>query len=273
VSGLGHWGPAAYIVLLWWFTTGLILWLDRRGPLTRRWSLLVAAALAIGSFWALHATRGQVDPFDAYVAFTAAILVWGLIELSFLTGTVTGPRRSACPEGARGWQRFKAAVAVLLYHELALLAAALALYLLVGADGIGFQAFAALWLMRQSAKLNLFLGVRNPGEQFLPEQLAYLASYFRRRSMNLLFPWSVLALSVVAGFMIMQLAAMAPTDPAATRMALLTTLVVLGLLEHWFLVLPVNIDGLWGWSMGPRVREPLRVDSLRALPGPTRSIT
>ncbi|MEZ5459410.1 MAG: putative photosynthetic complex assembly protein PuhE [Steroidobacteraceae bacterium] len=273
MSGVGHWAPVIYLLLLWWFTTGLILWLDRRGATTRRWSLIVASALAVASLWASHATRDQASVTEAYVAFTSAVLVWGLIELAFLTGTVTGPRRLACPEGAEGWPRFKAAVGVLLYHEIALLFAALTLYLLVGVDGVAFQAFAALWIMRQSAKLNLFLGVRNPGEQFLPERLAYLASYFRRRSMNLLFPWSVLFLSIAAGLLGTRLMGMAPSEPAATQLVLLTTLVVLGLIEHWFLVLPIRVDALWAWSLRSQRRTPLRVDSLRALPGPRRGIT
>ena len=33
--------------------------------------------------------------------------------------------------------------------------------------------------MRQSAKLNLFLGVRNLGVEFLPQHLRYLQSFFR----------------------------------------------------------------------------------------------
>lgn len=273
MSALGHWAPVIYLLLLWWFTTGVILWLDRRGATTRRWSLIVATALAAASLWASHATRDQANVAEAYVAFTAAVLIWGLVELAFLTGTVTGPRRLPCPDGARGWERFRAAVGVLLYHEIALLLAALLLYLLVGIDGVAFQAFAALWIMRQSAKFNLFLGVRNPGEQFLPERLAYLASYFRRRSMNLLFPWSVLVLSIAAGVLGMRIIGMAPTDPAATQLVLLTTLVVLGLLEHWFLVLPLRVDALWAWSLRAQQRAPLRVDALRALPGPRRSIT
>jgi putative photosynthetic complex assembly protein 2 len=261
---MGHWAPALYLLLLWWFTTGLILWLDRRSATTQRWSLIVAGVLAAASFWATYATRHQDSVAEAYVAFTAAVLIWGLVELAFLTGTITGPSRLPCPDGARGWVRFKAAVSVLLYHEIALLLGALMLLALVGVDGLAFQAFAALWIMRQSAKFNLFLGVRNPGEQFLPGHLDYLASYFRRRSMNLLFPWSVLALSVAAGMLLSQLLGMTPADPAATRLALLATLVVLGLLEHWFLVLPINIDALWAWSLRDRQRTPLRVDSLRA---------
>lgn len=270
MSSLGHWTPVVYMLLLWWFTTGLILWLDRLGPAARRWSLIGAALLAVASYWAVYATRGQASRADAYVAFTAATLIWGFIELSFLTGLVTGPRRSACPPAARGWARFRAALAALLYHELALLAAGAALFALVGARGLGFQAFAALWLMRQSAKLNLYLGVRNPGEQFLPDQLAYLASYFRHRPMNLLFPWSVLALSLAAASLWLELLNMAPAEPAATQTALLTALVVLGLLEHWFLVLPIRIEALWRWSLRPRERQQRLVDPLRAMPAPTR---
>ena len=56
--------------------------------------------------------------------------------------------------------------------------------------------------MRLSAKFNLFLGVRNRGEEFLPPHLLYLASYFRRRKINALLPLSVLAGTVVAIAMI-----------------------------------------------------------------------
>ncbi len=272
MSTLGHWAPAIYTLLLWWFTTGLILWLDRLGGAPRRWSVIGAGALAVASLWCLYATRDASTRLDAYLAFTAAMLVWGFIELTFLTGLVTGPRRSPCPAGATGWPRLRAALGALLYHELALLAAAGAIYVLVGAGGMGFQAFAALWLMRQSAKLNLYFGVRNPGEQFLPDPLAYLASYFRHRPMNLLFPWSVLALSVAAGWLILQLVGMTPSEPRATQLALLTTLIALGLLEHWFLVLPIRVEALWQWSLQPRGRrrDRLRVDPMRALPAPQR---
>ncbi|WP_163591818.1 DUF3623 family protein, partial [Klebsiella pneumoniae] len=55
-----------------------------------------------------------------------------------------------------------------------------------------------LWLMRLSAKLNVFLGVRNLNEQFLPEHLRYMHSYFRQRSSNALFPVSVIGVTALA---------------------------------------------------------------------------
>jgi putative photosynthetic complex assembly protein 2 len=41
---------------------------------------------------------------------------------------------------------------------------------------VGTGTFAVLWVMRISAKLNLFLGVRNLSEELLPPHLAYLGA-------------------------------------------------------------------------------------------------
>jgi putative photosynthetic complex assembly protein 2 len=272
MSWVAAWAPVAYTLLLWWFTTGLILLLDGLGRSSYRWSLGGAALLAGLGLVALHYTAEQATATDAYVAFTSALLIWGFVELAFLTGVLTGPRRTDCPPGARGWTRLRAALGAILHHELALIAAGLAIALVSGVDHIGFWTFAALWLMRQSAKINLYLGVRNTGEQFLPPQLTYIASYFRRRPMNLLFPWSVLALTAAAVLLLFATMAVSQPGNEHTSLTLLTTLVVLGLLEHWFLVLPMDVDALWRWSLRGRQKEPQRVDSLRAMAAPSRSL-
>ena len=46
--------------------------------------------------------------------------------------------------------------------------------------------------------MNVFLGVRNLNESFLPEHLRYLHSYFRSRPINALFPSAVLASTAAA---------------------------------------------------------------------------
>ena len=48
-----------------------------------------------------------------------------------------------------------------------------------GANQVGLWTFVILWAMRQSAKLNVFLGVRNLSEEFLPEHLRYLETSLR----------------------------------------------------------------------------------------------
>jgi putative photosynthetic complex assembly protein 2 len=130
--------------------------------------------------------------------------------------------------------------------------------------------FAVLWVMRISAKLNVFLGVRNLSIEFLPPHLAYLASFFRKRAMNLLFPLSVTASTVVAAWMVLEALAAPPGGAYATGQLLVVTLLVLAILEHWLMVLPFNPTALWRWAMRDRkhgtspsiANEPLRIASL-----------
>jgi putative photosynthetic complex assembly protein 2 len=109
--------------------------------------------------------------------------------------------------------------------------------------------------MRISAKLNLFLGVRNTGEEFLPGHLHYLKSFFRRRRMNLLFPISVTAPTVLATLMVES--ALDPGTPpaAATGLLLVAALLGLAIVEHWMMVLPVRVSALWEWAMRTHRRE------------------
>ena len=113
--------------------------------------------------------------------------------------------------------------------------------------------------MRTSAKLNLFLGVRNLSEEFLPPQLNYLQSFFRRRPMNPLLPLSVLGASAVLLLMIL-----AAADPAATKaqvvgLTLVGTMLAMAIVEHLLLVLPIPSTALWRWAMRrPAVPAPAR---------------
>ena len=108
---------------------------------------------------------------------------------------VTGPRPRACPAGASGSERFVLGVKASLWHELAIVAtAALLAWLTWGAaNTTALITFVVLWLMRWSAKLNIFLGVRNLHQEFWPDHLSYLGSYVGRRAANALFPLSMLA--------------------------------------------------------------------------------
>jgi hypothetical protein len=110
--------------------------------------------------------------------------------------------------------------------------------------------------MRTSAKLNLFLGVRNLSEEFLPAHLAYLQSYFRRRPINLLFPVSVTVPTLILIGMVM--AALEPGTAEAARVGLLLVTAMLGLaiIEHWMLVLPLPTSALWRWAMRRRPAAP-----------------
>ena len=177
--------------------------------------------------------------------------MWGWHELSFLTGWITGPRKRATPTGASEPTRFIHAVQAILWHEIGIIAVGLAIVAVTWGEPnqVGTWTFLVFWIMRTSAKLNLFLGVRNLSEEFLPAHLKYLASFFRRRAMNLLFPVSVTASTVVAVVMVQAAVAPGATPTASAGLMLAATMLGLAILEHWLLVLPLPATALWRWAM------------------------
>jgi putative photosynthetic complex assembly protein 2 len=243
-----------YALFVWWFTTGLILLLDGRPRHTFRASMAGATLLMLGALYVLFDTRDDASVAGAYLSFTAAVVVWGWIEMTFLMGFVTGPRRRACPAGCGGAAHFGHAIQAILWHEFLIIAGAGAVVAISwgAANPLGAWTFLLLWAMRQSAKLNLFLGVPNLGEEFLPEHLKYLRSFFNRRPMNLLFPVSVTLGTLLAAALIGDARAAAPGSFEAVAATLLAALTVLAVLEHWFLVLPLPVAALWGWGMRSR---------------------
>lgn len=246
--------PVLFTVFIWWFTTGLVLLLDNLPHTTFRWSVLLSSLLAGGALLGLAHTAGQTSVAGAYCAFTCALLVWGWHELTFLTGWLTGPRKTAATPGIEGGQRFTEAVAAILWHELAIVGSGLAIFAITWGqpNQIGSWTFAVLWAMRTSAKLNLFLGVRNLSEEFLPDHLAYMGSYFRRRPINLLFPFAVVGASATLGWLLIRAAADGLPAAAQTGLILVATMLALAIVEHWLLVLPIQSTALWRWAMRKR---------------------
>ena len=243
--------PLLYTLFAWWFSTGVILYLDGLPPRTFPLTLQAATLVLGAALYALVHTRNDTSVAGAYCAFTCALLVWAWQEVAFLLGVVTGPRRSACPPGATGWRRTGFAIQAVLYHELALIVLAIGVVACVGPgeNRVGVWTFMALWGMRQSAKLNIFLGVRNIGDNFLPPHLRYMASYFRRAPMNPLFPLSV-TLGTGAAVLVWWRLIEGPVSAFETAgLSLVGTMLALGALEHWLLVLPLPSEALWRWSM------------------------
>jgi putative photosynthetic complex assembly protein 2 len=192
----------------------------------------------------------------SYVSFTCAILVWGWLEMSFLMGFITGPRKRGCHEACKGFAHFVHATSAIIYNELMTLAGGIAVWALSaqGGNKAGLWTFGVLWSMRLSAKLNLFLGVANTGESLLPPHLQYLKSFFRKRRMNPLFPLSITAGS--AGTVMLAQQAMASTAQyQSIGLTLIASLLALATLEHWFMVLPWDSERLWTWMQNPGKRQ------------------
>ncbi|MBL8672027.1 MAG: DUF3623 domain-containing protein [Alphaproteobacteria bacterium] len=245
--------PAAFAVAVWWFGTGLVLLAVGLPPRARPWVLLGATAALGAALATLAISSADASATGAYVAFAATVAAWGWAETCFLLGALTGPRPLACPEGCTGWRRAGHALNAILYHELSLLAAGAAVVAATwgAANQVGAWTFAVLWTMRLSAKLNLFLGVPVLNDEFLPAQLGFLRSYFARRPVSLLFPLSITVPTAVAALLAQ--AALAPGAGAqSTGLLLVAALLALAVVEHWFMLLPLPLTSLWGWSMRSR---------------------
>ncbi|MEL6577998.1 MAG: putative photosynthetic complex assembly protein PuhE [Pseudomonadota bacterium] len=252
--------PALLAVLaalfLWWFSTGALIWLARMGAamggLAGKVTVLAGAlALLVASLGGSAALGGATTVEAAYLSFLCGLGAWGFVELTFLTGLIAGPVTRPCPPGARGIRRFGLALGTLLWHELAiLLVGALLLAMVWGAPNqTGAWSFALLMGLRISAKLNLFLGVPYPPTAMLPRPLAHLESYFRVRPFTALLPLTITAATALATLVAWRAASPELDAFHATAYALFWTLLVLGIAEHWFLILPVRESALWRWFL------------------------
>ena len=239
----------SYALFLWWFSTGLVFLLVLRSRRILPLSLLLAALLVPVSLYGL--ARSSADPtvFGAYAAFTSAIMLWGTQEIGFLTGFVTGPRPLPCPTGLTLPARAAYAVTAILYHEVALALSGLATAAVTwgGVNQVGGTTFLILWVMRLSAKLNLFLGVPVLNDGSMPDALVFLRSYFVRSRATRFFPFAV-GLALAAFACLVARACFAVTDPARAGGCLLATLLGLAVLEHAFMMFRLPVDALWSWS-------------------------
>ncbi|MEO0995900.1 MAG: putative photosynthetic complex assembly protein PuhE [Pseudomonadota bacterium] len=239
--------PIAAVVALWWLATVVALYRTGLPRRTFRATFVAATVLGAAGLALIVATRELATVPGAYAAFAGALAIWSWHELSYLLGYVNGPRAAGCPAGLPAARRFWLGVKASLYHELAIVLTALALWLVSAgsANRVAFWTFTVFWLMRWSVKLNIFLGVRNLRLDYLPVHLQYLSSYVGRRDMN---PWFPVAM-VVAAFGIAALIASALNNGAgtfvATSQALFATLLVLAVLEHVLLMIDVSDDVLW----------------------------
>ena len=251
VSFTAHGLPLIVVAALWFGSTGLVLWLDSRAPSSFGRSLAWSGIVAIGGALLLAFTVDDAGVGAAYLSFAGGLAIWGWHELSFLTGVVAGPNRAPCPPRLAGWARFRAAAATLIHHEVAMAATALLLLALAWGhtNPTGAYAFALLFVLRLSAKLNIFLGVPSFADELLPPHLAYLRSYFTKAPATAFFPVSLLAAAATAAwFAATALTALTAAGGAAVGASLLFALAALGLVEHLFLVMPVRDAALWRWA-------------------------
>jgi putative photosynthetic complex assembly protein 2 len=244
--------PVIFTIVIWWGSTGAILYLNGLPRWTFKWSFAALSAMTLAALYGLAASSSGATARTAYCAFACGLMVWSWPTAAFYFGFLAGPRTTKF-DPTTGVSRFRAATQTMLYQELAyIVGAGLVLALTVDGNKFGLWTYVLLWAMHTSGKLNMFFGVPNLSEEFFPPHLAYLTSYMRSRPMNLLFPLSVSVATIGAFVMLRTAVQAAPGSIDATGWLLLGTLIALGVIEHWFLVLPIPAMALWNWSLSSR---------------------
>lgn len=238
--------PILYTLFLWWFSTGIIFLVYRRSRKFVQRSFMGGTLALIVAFIGIITTRALSHPRDVYLAVTCAVMVWAWQVASYYLGFVTGPHNKHYLIHDAGWERsvmnrFRLALHFSIYHELLAAATGLLIAALVwsSANRWALWMYLALWLMHISARLNVFLGVRNFRIELLPQQMHYMGSLLGKRQVNVLFPFSVVAASVVALLLFHQ-GLQVETDPAhRAGYMIVGMMILLGAIEHWMLVLPI----------------------------------
>ena len=241
--------PLLFATVLWFVATGFVLWLDKLPSHTWPMSITLATVASGFAMAGIIATAEETSPWAAYVAFACALVLWGWHELSFLMGFVTGPNRTPCPPDARGWRRFRLAAATLIYHEVAMFVCVLAMAAFTWgkANQTATLTFLLLFVMRLSAKFNIFAGVPHLSTEMMPDHMRYLASYFRIGPPRWFFLGSVTTIAGVAAWLADL--ALHSQGGIATGYALAFALVALAFIEHGFLVVPWQDTALFRWAM------------------------
>ncbi len=255
----------AYVLFLWWFSTGLIVYLDGLPRRTHRSTFVTTSVLACIALAGLVYYSSETTTLAALMSFSCGLMLWAWQELSYFTGFITGTRKHRCGEGCKGWKHFVHAIQVNLYHEIAIISVAIIVLALTWGqvNQIGTWTYVLLWLMQLSAKLNVFLGVRNMSEEFLPAHMSYMKSFLRKKKMNVLFPFSITVLTVLCVYLVQQGMNAEPSSFQSLQYFLLSAIVAMAVLEHWLLVLPISSTALWNWWLKLRDKKNAESDDFR----------
>ena len=251
------------VVFVWWLSTGAILvavrMADKWGKDAHVKMTALAMLVLLLGLWGYRDSIEGNDVHSTYVAFFSALAIWGWIELSFLSGVVTGPNKSNSPKDLKERERFVRAWGTVAYHEVLLLVVLVwVIYVGWGQENfVGLCTFSILYFARISAKINLYFGVPRINLEFIPEKLSHLPSYFRQAEVNQFFPVAVTVFTFVVVFWI-ERAFAAQSTAEKVKFTILAALSALALVEHWLMVLPLPDAKLWRWML--RTPNTLRKD-------------
>jgi putative photosynthetic complex assembly protein 2 len=248
--------PIFITLFVWWSSTGVIIYLAGLPDTTFKWTVAGMTLVMMFALVGLYSTRGDTSVHSAYIAFLCGIAVWAWQDVTYYTGMITGIRKEAALKPVSGLRRFWHAIQTNLWHEITIIVGGIAVFGLTwGAPNpFGWASYLVLWVMQQTAKINVFLGARNMCEELLPPHLSYLKSFFKQKPMNPFFPLNIAVSMLVATYLIWRVA-VAETEFERIGTICVSTLMVLAVVEHWLLMLPLPFAKLWQWGLRSRSKQ------------------
>jgi len=239
--------PAAVVIviLVWWVGTGIVLRLQQLLNPAKRSTTVGISIVASMSFGALLFSGTLLSVAGIFTAFISAVALWGCIELSYYLGKIAGTHQVPCPPNTPFWNRFKLALGTSIWHELLVLGLGLVLVLLLHSalNTVGLYTYMVLWLMRWSAKLNLFFGVPNFNTSWIPERLAYISSYIKTGTITPFFFISMLFASTVVCQLL--LGSSDVSVEHSLTFLIPAVLLILAIVEHLFMLVPFQELKMW----------------------------
>lgn len=231
----------------WWVATGVMFVLQRNV-----WLRLLALGLSIVALRVaarlLVMSRDDVSSEGHQRAFLAGALTWAAVVGAFFEGWVVGPAADQLGEATRGWSGALAAIQATITWELFALVAlgGLAWGVRRRPNQVALWTFLLFWVAHQTAKLNLFFGVENPGTEIFPSYLAHLGRYIGPEANSPLLPFTIVLYVALTLLLVVRSRRLAAGP--RTGLVVLATLSALAGVEHAMLATRAPVE-LWAWFL------------------------
>ena len=238
------WHGVALVAGFWWFATGLIFALQRNAT-TRLVAMLLFSGLAVAAVWAIRWSRHERSPRAMAAAFLGGGALWAWVTNALFGWWVVGPAGVTATVPGPSWALAGQAIHATLYNDLASVGLLVAVWLAVrrSTNALAATTLLILWASQQVAKVNIFLGVANPGARFLPEPLAFLAGFFGPESNSPFLYFSVLVALATAAWTGRRVRH-ATDDATRLERSIIASLLGLAAVEYLVLGLRLNLP-LW----------------------------
>jgi putative photosynthetic complex assembly protein 2 len=235
------------VLAFWWVATGVMFVLQRNV-----WLRLLALGLSLVALRVaarlLVTSRDDLTPAGHVRAFMAGALTWAAVVGAFFEGWVVGPAADTLGSATRGWSGALAAIQATITWEVFALAAlgGVAYGVRRRQNQVALWTFFTFWVAHQTAKLNLFFGVENPGTEIFPSYLAHLGRYIGPEANSPLLPITIL---MYVGLMAVFLVRSRRLELGPrTGLVVLATLAGLAAVEHAMLATRAPVE-LWAWFL------------------------